>query len=283
MKTLLYRVDCLTNMHVGSGDVNYSIIDKEVEKDPVLKNVAVIHPSGIKGALKEHFESVGVSAAVINHIFGNEVRDNDSRERKTVAGSYKFMGAMLMARPLRVSKGQVSYVLTTSDELIRHQIKLFNALNIKSINGNSIESFSIMPGKEDILVSNIGEVESVEGKEAKAFSALSKNNDFMAQKAVLETLIGPSFAIAGADFLGAQDYPFMARNHLNENGISQNLWYEEVVPHESIFYFIVMADDKYLDEFKSVMEENVIQFGGNASIGYGFAKVRCVAESPEVK
>lgn len=281
MKTLLYRMDCLTNMHVGSGDVNYSIIDNEIEKDPVLKNVAVIHPSGVKGALKEYFGSAGVDEKIINYIFGNGISINDrenstntSKVKKTVPGNYKFMGATLMARPLRVSDGAASYILTSSDELLNQQMNLFRALNIKSINGKSIENFSVNINKDVIVVSNTDEVKSIEGKNVTAFNKL-QNRD------VLTELIGPSFAIASADFLGTQDYPFIARNCLDSNGISQNLWYEEVVPHESVFYFAVMAENEYLDEFKAVME-NVIQFGGNASIGYGFAKVHCVAESPEV-
>lgn len=274
MKTLLYRMECMTNMHVGSGDVNYSIIDKEIEKDPVLKNVAVIHPSGVKGALKEYFDASGVDNAMITYIFGNEVQTEGSNKKNTAPGHYKFMGATLMARPLRVSDGTASYVLTSSDELINQQLKLFKTLNIKSINGHSIENFSVNISSDDILVSNTVEVKGIEGNSVKAF-------DSPQNKPVLEALIGSSFAIANADFLGTQDYPFMARNHLNENGISQNLWYEEVVPHESIFYFIVMAEDKYLDEFKEKME-HVIQFGGNASIGYGFCKVHCVAEGSEV-
>ena len=48
MKTLIYQVRCLTNMHVGSGDTAYNIIDNEIEKDPVLNNTAVINPSGVK-------------------------------------------------------------------------------------------------------------------------------------------------------------------------------------------------------------------------------------------
>ena len=35
MKTVFYKIDCLTNLHVGSGEVNYNIIDNEVEKDAV--------------------------------------------------------------------------------------------------------------------------------------------------------------------------------------------------------------------------------------------------------
>ena len=44
----------MTNMHVGNGDVNYNIIDNEVEKDPVT-GYPTINASGVKGALREFF------------------------------------------------------------------------------------------------------------------------------------------------------------------------------------------------------------------------------------
>ena len=70
--------------------------------------------------------------------------------------------------------------------------------------------------------------------------------------------------------------PVLARNKL-ENGTSVNLWYEEVVPHKSLFYFIVIAesvDEQYLSKFKEIVDDQIIQFGGNASIGYGLCKVK---------
>ena len=33
----IVKMKCLTNMHVGDGEENYSIIDKMVERDPVTK------------------------------------------------------------------------------------------------------------------------------------------------------------------------------------------------------------------------------------------------------
>ena len=69
--------------------------------------------------------------------------------------------------------------------------------------------------------------------------------------------------------------PVVARNCL-ENGKSVNLWYEEIVPHKSLFYFVVMEEDSdkdCLDLFINTVNEKIIQFGGNASIGYGLCKV----------
>ena len=68
--------------------------------------------------------------------------------------------------------------------------------------------------------------------------------------------------------------PVSARNQL-DNGISQNLWYEEVVPHETVFYLAVLSNgtmpgDQALESFDKVIKaDKLFQFGGNATIGYG--------------
>lgn len=67
--------------------------------------------------------------------------------------------------------------------------------------------------------------------------------------------------------------PIIARNVL-DNGESKNLWYEQVVPAETIFYAITQEpepdrtkDEKCLSEY---INDKIIQIGANATIGYGY-------------
>ena len=85
---------------------------------------------------------------------------------------------------------------------------------------------------------------------------------------VLEKLagvIGNKIAIV-KDF-NDYDLPVIARHYL-DNGESKNLWYEEVVPHDSVFYTFILTPDK---EMELDLNE-IIQIGGHASIGCGFTK-----------
>lgn len=62
--------------------------------------------------------------------------------------------------------------------------------------------------------------------------------------------------------------PIIARNCL-ENGESSNLWYEQVLPSQSVLATIIQtnnADD--LD----VLNGKIVQIGANATIGYGYCK-----------
>lgn len=65
--------------------------------------------------------------------------------------------------------------------------------------------------------------------------------------------------------------PIIARNVL-DNGESKNLWYEQVVPAETVFYTIIdSGNDEKLAKLLSA-EKTIVQIGANASIGYGYCK-----------
>ncbi|KGL48551.1 type III-B CRISPR module RAMP protein Cmr4 [Porphyromonas gulae] len=78
-----------------------------------------------------------------------------------------------------------------------------------------------------------------------------------------------------------EQLPVIARNKL-DNGKSENLWYEEVVPAESRFVFFVSydeKDEKIFKEFNTKIQKGVIQIGANGSIGYGFCKITNIEDS----
>ncbi|MDR2638532.1 MAG: hypothetical protein LBC09_01695, partial [Helicobacteraceae bacterium] len=84
----------------------------------------------------------------------------------------------------------------------------------------------------------------------------------------------------------AKELPVIARNHL-ENGISKNLFYEEVLPRETRLWFmlgvpsdeLLHRDDKeeFYAGFKAFEEAllgDTPQIGANASVGYGLTKIK---------
>lgn len=61
--------------------------------------------------------------------------------------------------------------------------------------------------------------------------------------------------------------PIIARNCL-ENGESVNLWYEQVLPSQSVLATMIQTmDGKDLD-----LDNKIVQIGANATIGYGYCK-----------
>jgi CRISPR-associated protein Cmr4 len=70
------------------------------------------------------------------------------------------------------------------------------------------------------------------------------------------------------ELCGDDELPIIARNVL-ENGESKNLWYEQVIPMETIFYTFLQSPDSNLE---NILDKNIIQIGANATIGYGYCK-----------
>ena len=237
MNAVILKLECLTNLHVGNGDVNYNIIDNEVERDPVTL-YPVIHASGVKGALREFFERNEIGE--IDALFGKEAgKDGD---KGTSPGRLKILSAEMLAIPVRASAGDKPYYLVTTETAVKRYYRM----------------------KQEFLgVETLFTPQTLDGVEVDGLISKQKI-----------TADGQTLCLlSDADF-NQISLPVLARNCLDEE--HPNLWYEEVVPHESLFFFPVLADksDKnYLEHFRDAVNGQVIQFGGNASIGYGLCKV----------
>ena len=68
-----------------------------------------------------------------------------------------------------------------------------------------------------------------------------------------------------------------ARNLLDENKISKNLWYEETIPPDTLFYALLMARPGEKDSLVSTVElfsqHPYLQIGGNETIGQGWSTI----------
>ena len=250
MGIFAYKIKCQTNLHVGSGDLNYNIIDNEVERDPVT-GYPVIHASGLKGALREHF-SGKMDDDDIRDVFGQK-----PGEDKIKAGSYKFLDARLLARPMRTS-GQAGSVMVVSEKSVNDFIRFMNGFGITEFGTEFLSvdfsGYSFLGCKKEMEI----EAEKTGTLNEKAKALLSK----------ISKLFGEEYTDNYAVVKDFNDYdlPVVARNKL-DNGISVNLWYEEVVPHDSIFYTVIITPD---DEMLLKLDnEDYIQIGGHASIGCG--------------
>lgn len=280
MKAHLYELKCLTNLHAGSGDENYNVIDNEVERDPVT-GMPTIFSSGVKGAIREFLEQEAKMlkdksdkgenekakkmnehiATALGAVIEEEENDNGEKTRKkkiSVPGQYKFLSATLIGRPLRISDGEGAYILTGAADFISDYMDMLKDLDI-SIKGMDEE----IPFPEEGMVSSVANIK-IEGMETKQSSSSSS---------LMTALLGEKWALASSKTLEQCALPVQARNVLKENGTSDNLWYEEVVPHKSIFHMIIITpkEENLLDSY---IDGKIIQFGADASIGYGLCKVK---------
>ena len=264
MKANVYLLKCLTNLHMGSGDVNYNVVDLEVERDPVTGE-PTMNASGVKGAIRSHLEmqygNDPEKLEQIKKIFG-------SAENGGKQGTYRFFSGDLLARPLRVSKGDHPYVLATMSDLIEGFYQKAAALG-----GTDFlpEKGSLPVPDEKEVLSNSSGVTSVEGYGVTALKPEQKSP-------LMDRLLGENWVVVHKDIFQGMDLPVLAHNVL-KNGISQNLWYAEYVPHESVFGLIILGPDGEENELENLMGENpVIQFGAEATTGCGYVQLTKVVE-----
>lgn len=294
-----YIIKTKTNLHTGSGDTNFGIVDNEVQRDTVT-NLPAINSSSLKGAIRDHFSDLlssqndlphgsdFVKPFVFNTIFGDEQKNLDDEDKKTYSklpkqGLVKFIDAKLLFLPLRSNKKPFFHVtsLATLNEA-KNFLKSFGiSLELDAINTN---------GKSVVIASESAVVEDVE--------CVALQADCSKIKAL--------FGIENLAIFNDEDFneavsnlPVLARNAL-ENGKSVNLWYEEVVPRESILYTVFCyynnLDDSTQDKrgktdkkkfemayklFEQKLLKDAIQIGANASIGYGITKFAKLGDSHE--
>lgn len=269
-KTDLYLIRCLTNLHAGSGESTYGIVDKEVQKDPV-ELTPVIHASGIKGALRELFEFHQLQD--VTTIFGSDTKA--SQQNASVAGQYYFMEARMLFLPVRSSKRPFYYA--TSPEIIQRflQAQTDYGTGLHDLMEGALSSISgYAPAQgRPIIFQPSGEQGTVFIDEYEA----EVNHEPIALNLGAWPVNEGNVALLHHDDLKAicGRLPVIARNYL-ENGISANLWYEEVVPRETLFYQFISrptANTQLANGLKNANVQETVQIGAHASVGYGLCKM----------
>ena len=262
MEIKFFTINNISNLHVGSGNANYGVIDNLVQKD-VNTGLPTIHSSGIKGALREFFKHH--NPLILDHVFGKESDQGG-------AGKWKFLSADLLSRPVRSDK--IAYFNATSIQAIKQLIKKMEKLGIKNDYLTALGEFAKLPNpehKNPLVFEKKYENARIEENDWKA---IYKEENVNLDWEKIKQIIGDNIVLINDKDYREMELPVIARNHL-ENGKSQNLWYEEVVPYDSYFGLIILIDNNHFEYFyEKGIKEKIVQIGDNASIGYGLCKIK---------
>lgn len=272
MTNILYKINCHTNLHVGSGDSNYGIIDNLVQRD-VLTEFPMINESSLKGSIKEFFVNE-VKKEVKNQeepkILTTKEAQKDRRIRQVFGneegqGDYRFYAAHLLLFPIRTNNKP--YLLATCPKILKEFCDMAEVMGIEKGKLDEIRKLAQLDIKLNapIVFGNTEVGTLIEYTDFKAVHSINS----------VPAILGNANEIvlmADIDFkkvCGENKLPVIARNHL-EDGRSTNLWYEEIVPRKSVFYcFIGEAVNNDNPNFFSDNIKKPMQIGANASIGYG--------------
>lgn len=272
-----YLIETLTNLHVGTGGEQINIVDNQIQRDPVT-GFPSIYASSLKGSLKDHVTNNAKSPDrdIIIDIFGGHLdleADEKTKGFSLKPGKVVFFDAHLLTLPLRASQ-KVYYNCTCPAVLdnFTEQMETFKIQinqNGKPSMGNDNSNFRVFDQVSPDL-----EIEDLNVKNLSP--GTEKIDSFLAQNAGIKK---SNFALFKNDIfteICKTGLPVIARNSLDENGISQNLWYEEFLPRRTRLWFVLgfpqdYANQQWLED--KICGENIVQIGANFSIGYGYCRI----------
>lgn len=279
-KTKQIFIKTKTNLHVGDSGTNFDIIDKKVQRDSISE-LPIINASSLKGAIKDYARLFvtqeskdlnNIDKEAFDKIFGDDMQ-----------GLIRFLDSFLLFIPLRANNKPFYHV--TSKESLLNTVEFFESLGVE-IKEESKQEINKL---KDNIVLNSTEVAYIEDTKCEPLEInIEKLLSF-----IPSTIRPKDIAIfKNDDFIDVVKHlPIIARNKLKD-GKSDNLWYEEIVPRESIFYtamldynnFGTSSEFKYkkgFEAFYNILQKDFVQIGANASIGFGLCKFD-VVESKNV-
>lgn len=250
MKAELYFINALSNTHVGSGEVNFGLVDNLIQRDPVTA-FPTINASSLKGALREHFEND--EEVDVTYIFGSDPKEKQNRSQ----GHVRFFDADLLALPVRCTGGSFPYVHLVSQDQIGRIVGRLKSFNMDN-------PFNSLSSKE---IKGSVRIEDLNNK--KNYSLLKEaERDWIGERMV--------YAL-DKDLQQLSDdnhLPVITRNCLDDGGQSENLFYEQVLPRYTRMLTIMLFDeqDKKFEKFAKKLDKAVVQIGAHATLGYGYCK-----------
>lgn len=264
----LFTFYTLTPLHAGAGD-SAGAIDLPIQRERHTE-YPLVHSSGIKGALRWFFEHDDVLKGYVNEIFGKEKDEEGS-------GKVIFTDARILLFPVRSSEGVFKWVTSPFVvERLKQDLKFIGANKDEiavTVEGYSVaRAFKSYDKKlilEDFPVTILNGPEGLEFFKALTLPHFHFNEEILKERLIIvsddlfKTLVTSATQI-------------IARNELKENKTSNNLWYEEVVPADALFYTIMkptFKGNKAIDHLESGIKKKIIQIGGNETIGYGLVKM----------
>ncbi len=266
-----------TNLHAGSGSAEYGVIDNLVQRD-VISTLPTVNASSMKGAFREFFKAK-LKNGFVTTIFGPEYGgDDDDEGSGRSMGTHAFFDAQMLTMPIR--SNVKPFFNATTPEILQafiDRLDIFSHPKAATYKTLLAPLSAIKPteGTPSVFLT---------GDDIQLEDLAAKSNELDIKP--FKNLLGNDIAILHEnDFkrlCNNENLPVIARNHL-ENGVSQNLWYEQIVPRQSRFFSLVLnPNDKteFTKEFPSYEDAQgkkqkgtVVQIGANATVGYGYCEI----------
>ncbi|MBV1868048.1 MAG: type III-B CRISPR module RAMP protein Cmr4 [Marinosulfonomonas sp.] len=262
---MIIRLLAETSIHAGIGQ-STGALDLPVARERTT-HYPVIPGSGVKGAFRVWAaEKAGLDAKV-SRLFGASADEDSGTDEG--AGSVIFSDARLLLLPVRCLSDTFKWV--TCPALLRRLSKdcarvgvsinmpVVQVAGTTYLGANTSDSDLAL---EELEFSRSGDIDP-------------RIIDILAGMLTREEIEQRLVILSDQDFTWFARYalPIAARNVLNEAKISQNLWYEETLPPDTVMHAILgprSGNEGITDVTNKIETVSYIQIGGNETVGQGW-------------
>ena len=276
MKSSVFGLLSETSIHPGSGQ-DGGLVDQPVAREATT-DYPVVYGSAYKGAIRDRFFWENFKHT------GNVEDDRDAANEATnpmfgkndTAGSLLFADVRLLMLPMRSLTS--SYYWISCPHLIERAGRDLKRAGVDD--GNFNYQIANPPSRGYLgLREQHGQI-FLEERQFDRTGDLPEGladfiSSFIAHPSTQQRVSQRLVVLNDDDFNWFAKYglPVVARNSLDEiTKTSKNLWYEETIPPDSLFYSLVGERNpgkrKELEE--NLKENPYVQVGGNETIGQGW-------------
>lgn len=260
MNAVMLGLFAETPVHSGSGR-SMGVVDLPVAREGAT-DYPVIVGSSLKGALRDRAKAFGRS---LDECFGTPNQ----------AGELAISDARLLLLPVRSLTSSFRW-LTCPHLLERFSRDLARIGRSTPFSAPRVDANFAMANSHDRLFLEEREFEVERSVPSDVIEALGELISHAASRTRLQDRL---VVVNDDDFAWFARYglPIQARNQLGDNKTSENLWYEETVPSETLFYTIVIGRrTSPMNDLTEIFPEGkrYLQVGGNETIGQGWLSVK---------
>ncbi|PSR36174.1 MAG: type III-B CRISPR module RAMP protein Cmr4 [Sulfobacillus thermosulfidooxidans] len=266
MKAMMVGMLAETPVHSGSGQ-SMGAIDLPVQREATT-NYPIIVGSSVKGSMRDAVEKTELKTRV-DELFGIA----------ETAGKVGVTDARLLLLPVRTL--HQAYLWVTCPYALE---KFYRDLLLLGLHEQSYWQ-GLQIADHEVMTAG-GETGQAIYLEEYVYTQVNPNAYWDRILETLKPLMHHEQArlrlpqqlaiISNAEFHHFAEYGLTvrARNQLNDDKKSQNLWYEESLPPDTLLYFMVISrfhDDKAVADIGEwLVRHPYLQVGGNESVGQGW-------------
>jgi len=250
-----------TPLHPGAGQ-SADVVDLPVAREGAT-GLPQIPDTGLKGALRQWAREQKLAD---DDLFGKS---------DTGAGQLMISSARLLCLPIRRLDGPYAWVTTPYllERLGRDMARMGISGTVPSFTFTGNELFWAGEAQDPVFLEEF----SFAAKEFNGNDPSDLIKPLIEDQTLADRLCGQLAVMSDEEFAwyAANALPVTARNSLNENKMSKNLWYEEVIPPDALFYSVILPRNEgvrraYDNFLQTLVNNKYLQIGGNETVGQGW-------------